>query len=45
MQDISIKKQQDTELLTREISSLTLKEKDLKQRSYLLEKECVEVKD
>jgi hypothetical protein len=45
LEEISIKKQSEIELLSKEISSLTVKEKDAKQRSYVLEKELIEVKD
>ncbi len=45
LEDLSIKKHQELELLNKEISSLSLKERDAKQRAYLLEGQCAEVKD
>ena len=42
---MSIKKQQEAEILNKEISSLAMKERDAKQRSYVLEGLLGEIKD
>ncbi len=43
--DMSNKKQSEMELLTREINSSVVKDKDLKQRIHLLEREAADIKD
>lgn len=45
IEDITIKKQQEFDLVNKEISSLTLKERDAKQRAYQLEGQFSEARD
>jgi hypothetical protein len=45
IEEQSLKKHQEIEIMNKEISSLTLKERDAKQRAYLLEGQLSEVKD
>lgn len=42
---MSVKKQQEIELLNKETTSLVLKERDAKQRAYALESQSAEIKD
>jgi hypothetical protein len=37
IEEISLKKQQELDLINKEISSLSIKERDAKQRAYMME--------
>ena len=37
IEEISVKKQQELDLINKEISSLSIKERDAKQRAYMME--------
>ncbi len=45
IEEISVKKQQEFDLINKEVSSLSLKERDAKQRAYQMEGQLAEAKD
>ena len=45
LEDFQVKKQMEVDLLSKEISSLTLKERDAKQKAYALERGLMEQSD
>jgi len=45
IEELSVKKHQETEMMNKEISSLTLKERDAKQRAYMMEGQLGEARD
>jgi septal ring factor EnvC (AmiA/AmiB activator) len=45
LDDVSTKKQQELDLLSKELGSLTLKEREAKQRAYLMEAQLSESRD
>ena len=45
LDEISVKKQQELDMLSKELGVLTLKERDAKQKAYLLEGQLAEVRD
>lgn len=45
IEEMSVKKHQETEMMNKEISSLTLKERDAKQRAYMMEGHLGEARD
>lgn len=45
IEEISVKKQQELDLINKEISSLSIKERDAKQRAYMMEGQLSEAKD
>lgn len=45
IEEMSVKKYQETEMMNKEISSLTLKERDAKQSAYMMEGHLGEARD
>ena len=45
VEEITVKKQQEFDLINKEVASLSLKERDAKQRAYLLEGQVSEARD